>query len=196
MLRSLGFRPFALLFVCSRSEACTPEALPPTAPTTPTTPTTPGAAAAARSPSAGRGACSLRCRCERPRGARHSRDADESDDWLVDRDLSVTSYNLKLNAPQLGPWNLDERYLGHAPRSPGFHSDTGLPKAFYVVRDDDYVGSGYDRGHLCPSADRTHDDAMNKATFVFTNALSPVPRAQRGPWGEARNARARARERG
>lgn len=176
MLRQ--FAPLVVALVLGL-EACTPETLPPSAPMAPSAPgpTPPIVRLPQEQEPAPSGVdASVHVALGVPR------DGDDSDDWLLDRELFVTSYNPKLNAPNWVAWNLDDRYLGHAPRSPGFHSDTGLPKAFYVVRDDDYVGSGYDRGHLCPSADRTRDDAMNKATFVFTNAHPQFHELNAGPW--------------
>lgn len=109
-------------------------------------------------------------------------DGDPSDDVLIDRDVFVASYNPRLNTPNWVAWNLDQRYLGTSSRSAGFHSDDGLPKSLYVVRDQDYVDSGYDRGHLCPSADRTHDSAMNKSTFILSNVEPQLHELNAGPW--------------
>lgn len=109
-------------------------------------------------------------------------DADDSDDWLASREQFVMSYNPRLNVPNWVAWHLDEHDLGSAKRTSGFHSDTGLPKSFYVVRDHDYAGSGYDRGHLCPSADRTQSPSANLATFVLTNVHPQLHALNAGPW--------------
>lgn len=110
------------------------------------------------------------------------RDADASDDLLLDREHFVISYNPKLNAPNWVAWHLDAADLGSARRTSGFHSDRALPPSLYVVRDADYAGSGYDRGHLCPSADRTFDAATNRSTFVFTNVHPQRHELNAGPW--------------
>lgn len=109
-------------------------------------------------------------------------DADPSDDYLMDKDQFVLSYSPKLNAPNWASWNLDRRHLGRAPRSMRFRSDDALPAGFYVVKDHDFVGSGYDRGHLCPSADRTASPAANAATFVLTNVHPQLHDLNAGPW--------------
>lgn len=109
-------------------------------------------------------------------------DADPSDDVLLDRTEFVVSYNPRLNAPNWVAWHLDQSDLGSAPRSAGFRSDAALPPSLYVVRDADYAGSGYDRGHLCPSADRTRSPEANRATFVFTNAHPQWHELNAGPW--------------
>jgi endonuclease G len=110
------------------------------------------------------------------------KDADDSDDWLMDKEFFIVSYNHRLNAPNWVAWNLSDRYLGVSPRTPTFHSDIALPTSFYVVKDSDYTHTGYDRGHLCPSADRSLASAMNQATFVLTNTQPQEHALNAGPW--------------
>lgn len=109
-------------------------------------------------------------------------DADGSDDTLLDRGELVISYNHRLNAPNWVAWHLDRNDLGTAKRSSGFRTDPALPRAFYPVRDDDYAHSGYDRGHLCPSADRTRSAEANRATFVLSNVHPQLHELNAGPW--------------
>lgn len=45
-----------------------------------------------------------------------------------------------------------------------------------------YKGTGYDRGHLCPSADRTGTQAGNDCTFYLSNIAPQTPALNRGPW--------------
>jgi endonuclease G len=52
------------------------------------------------------------------------------------------------------------------------------------VLDGDYAGSGYDRGHLCPSASRTADEESNAATFYTTNILPQRHDLNAGAWEE------------
>lgn len=46
----------------------------------------------------------------------------------------------------------------------------------------DYRKSGYDRGHLCPSADRTISYAANNETFLMSNMSPQAPQFNRGIW--------------
>lgn len=46
----------------------------------------------------------------------------------------------------------------------------------------DYSGSGFDRGHHCPSGDRTNTVADNSATFLMTNMMPQAPDNNQGPW--------------
>jgi len=58
------------------------------------------------------------------------------------------------------------------------------PDVWYKVRPTDYTGSGYDRGHIAPSADRTRNEADNSSTFLMTNMMPQVPELNRGVWGD------------
>ncbi len=46
----------------------------------------------------------------------------------------------------------------------------------------DYTNSGYDRGHLCPSADRNDTEEENRATFYMSNISPQTPSLNRGVW--------------
>jgi endonuclease G len=57
-----------------------------------------------------------------------------------------------------------------------------LPAGWYQVQDFDYSGSGYSRGHMCPSGDRTNSIANNSATFLMTNFVPQLAANNEGPW--------------
>ena len=50
------------------------------------------------------------------------------------------------------------------------------------VRPDDYRGSGFDRGHLCPAADRSATSQDMDATFLMTNMVPQSPDLNRKTW--------------
>jgi endonuclease G len=56
--------------------------------------------------------------------------------------------------------------------------DRGWPYA----RTSDYTRSGYDRGHLVPSADRLAAQAENDATFRMSNIAPQAPALNQGLW--------------
>ena len=80
-------------------------------------------------------------------------DADPSDDYLIDRTYWVASYSPKRLEPNWVSWRLVASDLGSVKRGNSFRADTALPDGFKKVQKNDYAGSGYDRGHMCPSAD-------------------------------------------
>lgn len=116
-----------------------------------------------------------------PRGARSTisssvhvamgipKDGDDSDDYLMDKGVYVVSYNKNLNAPNWSSWQLDAKYVGNVDRQNDFRADDALPADFYHVTPQDYANSGFDRGHLCPSKDRSDSAENNSLTFLMTN---------------------------
>jgi endonuclease G len=79
-------------------------------------------------------------------------------------------------------WHLQSEDQGSAPRQDDFRGDPALPAGWYQVQDNSYSGSGFDRGHNCPSADRTSTVAANSSTFLMTNIIPQAPKLNQGPW--------------
>ncbi len=46
----------------------------------------------------------------------------------------------------------------------------------------DYVGSGYDRGHLCPAASMAHNSTAMSESFFLSNMSPQHPSLNRGVW--------------
>lgn len=57
-----------------------------------------------------------------------------------------------------------------------------LAKGWRTARSEDYARSGYDRGHLLPSADRDDRADENRTTFYFSNLSPQRPALNRGTW--------------
>ncbi|MFT3713071.1 MAG: DNA/RNA non-specific endonuclease [Archangium sp.] len=104
-----------------------------------------------------------------------------ADRWLLVRPQFVTSYDTAHKVPNWSAWKLDSSFFGPATRATSFRTDPLLGSASQA-RDSDYVGSGFDRGHLCPSADRTLTDADNDSTFFLTNVVPQTHASNAGPW--------------
>jgi endonuclease G len=112
------------------------------------------------------------------------RDADPSDDQLLDRGAFVASYNPTRKLANWVAWRLTAADLGSAGRSRHFSADSLLPTAERVFPDA-YTRSGYDRGHLCPSSHRTRDADTNATTFLMSNMHPQVHALNAGPWKSA-----------
>lgn len=104
--------------------------------------------------------------------------------YLIDRPQYALSYNRDKGTANWVSWHLDSADLGSAPRSTSFTTDTSLPVGWYRVKTSDYTNSGFDRGHMCPSADRTATVADNEATFIMTNIIPQAPDNNQGPWAD------------
>lgn len=115
-------------------------------------------------------------------GAQAAR-ADASDDHLMIKPQYALSYNRSRNVANWVSWRLDAASFGDAPRHRGkFLTDSTLPDGWYRVQHDDYTGSGFDRGHMVRSEERTRTPEDNKATFLLTNILPQQHDLNAGPW--------------
>jgi len=94
----------------------------------------------------------------------------------------VLSYNGSRKVPNWVSWELNTSYLGTSDRQDDFRPDDTFPASEPQASLADYSGSGYDRGHMCPSADRTLTVAANQQTFYLTNMVPQSAHNNRGPW--------------
>lgn len=106
--------------------------------------------------------------------------ARDANNLLLERPQHAMSYNASNGGPNWVAWHLDQNDLGSARRSQ-FMPDPMLPAALQI-RPNDYRGAGYDRGHVCPSGDRTRDSAFNQGTFVMSNMLPQAAALNRQVW--------------
>ena len=102
--------------------------------------------------------------------------------YLMEKPQYCLSYNRDDRRPNWVSWHLDTSWLGSTPRQDDFRPDDTLPAAWYHVQATDYSGSGYDRGHMCPSGDRTNSVATNSATFLMTNMIPQAPDNNQITW--------------
>jgi endonuclease G len=110
-------------------------------------------------------------------------DGDPSDDYVMRKPQYALSYNAKLNVANWVSFELDAGWFGDVPRHRGkFLEDPDLPADFYHAKHDDYTNSGYDRGHMVRSEERTRSVEDNKATFLMTNILPQYHDLNAGPW--------------
>jgi len=106
----------------------------------------------------------------------------QPNNYLMEKPQYSLSYSRDNGGPNWVSWHLDTSWLGSAPRQDDFRADTTLPTGWYQVQGTDYSGSGFDRGHMCPSADRTITVTANSATFLMTNMIPQLPANNQGVW--------------
>ena len=94
----------------------------------------------------------------------------------------VMSYNGVEGRANWVGWTLRSSDLGSVERSNRFREDSDLLRQFKRVDNDDYRESGFDRGHLCNSEDRTASDYLNEETFLMSNMIPQTPELNRGPF--------------
>jgi DNA/RNA endonuclease G (NUC1) len=122
---------------------------------------------------------SLQMQLGNPSGA--TTDPNNHSHYLIQRTVEAIDYNDSNGEPNWASWDLTASDVGSAGRS-SFITDTTLPSGFYRVTTSDYTNSGYDRGHNCPSADRTDNTTDNDLVFYMSNIMPQAPDNNQGPW--------------
>ncbi len=102
--------------------------------------------------------------------------------YLMQKTCYALSYNRDKGTPNWVSWHLDPTWIGSAARCDCFASDATLPSGWYRVSSSSYTNSGFDRGHMCPSADRTYSSADNRETFLMTNMIPQAPNNNQRTW--------------
>lgn len=104
--------------------------------------------------------------------------------FLLEKKGYTVSYNNNTLCPNWVAWHLSKDDLGEATRSDKFVPDKTLPQNWYAVKKNDYQfpAYGFDRGHVCPSADRTSSNEVNQETFLMTNMIPQSPDCNRIVW--------------
>jgi len=111
-------------------------------------------------------------------------DIANENNYLMVKPQYTLSYNRQKATPNWVAWRLDSSWLGSTQRQDDYRPDPALPAGWYQVTTDDYSGSGYTRGHMTPSGDRTRSIADNSATFLMTNFVPQIADNNAGPWEE------------
>ncbi|MGJ0608023.1 DNA/RNA non-specific endonuclease [Cylindrospermopsis raciborskii] len=116
-----------------------------------------------------------------PSSAKNS--IDSSNNYLMVKKQYALSYNRSHGTANWVAWELNQSWLGNAERQDNFRPDPTLPKQWKRIKPSIYKGSGYDRGHLVPSGDRTPNIEDNSSTFLMTNIIPQTPDNNRNTWG-------------
>lgn len=104
--------------------------------------------------------------------------------YLMRKQFYSLSYNRSRGTANWVSWHLFQGDLGGTPRQDDFRPDNTLPPGWYQVHAASFSGSGFDRGHNCPSADRTSSVDANSSTFLMTNMIPQAPAMNQGTWAK------------
>jgi len=111
-----------------------------------------------------------------------------ADNYLIDQGYYVESFNSTKGEPNWVSWHLDATNITQSTgRQNDFAAFNGLPTGFFEVQSNGYSGSGFDRGHNCPSGDRTSSIDANDATFLMTNMIPQAPQNNEQTWANLEN---------
>jgi endonuclease G, mitochondrial len=107
--------------------------------------------------------------------------------YLMEKSYFAMSYHRDRGIPNWVSWYVGSTSVGSTPRQDDFRADTSLPLGWYQVGNTSYSGSGFDRGHNCPSGDRTSSVAANSTTFLMTNMIPQAPVNNQQTWANLEN---------
>jgi endonuclease G len=110
------------------------------------------------------------------------------------QDFGIT-YSLEWDATsRANRWTCYQLHSGNmvknVKRNDAFKEDPNIP-AEYNVSPSEYKGTGYSKGHLCPSGDRLASREQNSQTFYMSNMQPQIQEHNGGVWntleGKVRN---------
>lgn len=108
----------------------------------------------------------------------------DREEQILTRKSYVVSYNKDTRQPNWVAWRLTADHTdGPVPRPvTGWHDDKEVPqpRAYYQ----DYRGTCWDRGHMCPAGDNKWDSTAMYETFLMTNACPQNKTLNSGIWNQ------------
>lgn len=100
---------------------------------------------------------------------------------ILYRTSYITSYNKDTKNPNWVAWNLSGEHTdGPYGRLGNFHEDEDVPQPRATL--DDYRGSGWSRGHMCPAGDNKWDGGAMFDTFSLVNVCPQNANLNSGLW--------------
>ena len=101
-------------------------------------------------------------------------------EWDCDKKAQRWSAYEMYNSNSVTNWNRNSWYNTTWGGDP-FQEDVDIPSKYRTTLDM-YRGSGYDRGHMCPSADRLNSKEANEQTFYLSNMQPQNHNLNAGIW--------------
>ena len=97
-------------------------------------------------------------------------------------DSYKVAYDVQLNCPREIRWQISSSQLKPNVKRSNikFRVDTRLPRPRASASD--FTRSGYQRGHMCPAADRVASLRQMRETFLMSNVCPQVSRLNMGEW--------------
>ncbi|HKE57062.1 MAG TPA: DNA/RNA non-specific endonuclease, partial [Pyrinomonadaceae bacterium] len=122
-----------------------------------------------------------------PNGA--TADLNQPNNYLMQKPEYSVSYNRDKGGPNWVSWHLSDDWTGNLARVDSFRPDPAVPPDWYRVQATDFSGTGFDRGHMTPNADRDKETSIpiNQATFLMSNMVAQAPGNNQGPWADLEN---------
>lgn len=126
---------------------------------------------------------SLQMQLGNPTGA--TSDPNNHAHYLIPRTVDVVDYSDLHGQPNWVAWDLTASDVGSSGRTDAWATDPLLPPTFWPGSTATFGSVGaqsYDRGHMCPSADRTDTVANNQLVFFMSNIIPQASAMNQGNW--------------
>ncbi len=99
----------------------------------------------------------------------------------LERTGYVASYNKEMLCPNWVAWHLTAEHAdGMLPRDNAFYEDMDVPAP--RATNEDYRGSGWSRGHMCPAGDNKWDEKAMHESNLLTNICPQDRNLNSGVW--------------
>lgn len=108
-------------------------------------------------------------------------DAASRTRYLIQRGQYALSYNDDTHQANWVSWSYSLSDDGSASRTDAWAAEELLPSGFLKIGTATF-GTGWDRGHMCPSADRLKSTADNEFTFRMSNIIPQASQNNQGLW--------------
>ena len=96
------------------------------------------------------------------------------------RKAFAVSYNPVTKTPHWVAWHLTAGHTDGPVTRKGFYEEEDVPQPRATL--DDYRGSGWSRGHMCPAGDNKWDDEAMRQTFSLVNVCPQNANLNSGLW--------------
>lgn len=98
-----------------------------------------------------------------------------------------STYDLTLQCPRQVLWTVHKNDIGSKVARQSWHFVSDIYHPLATANHDDYINSGFHRGHLCPAADRSASVDMMRSTFTMSNIAPQLPQVNTGTWKRTEN---------
>lgn len=107
-------------------------------------------------------------------------------DQIIDKQIFKICYSYKYKGALAVWYELDGNLVNknNIKSRPDFYSEKNIPIE-YRTKSQDYINSGFDRGHLAPDANFDYDPKTQAKTYSMVNIVPQSPTLNRKAWIKA-----------
>ena len=106
---------------------------------------------------------------------------NDKSETILNKKYYIVSYNNEMKIPNWVAWHLTAEHVnGEIKRFGGYWEDEEVPEP--RATKEDYKGSGWSHGHMCPAGDNKWDSIAMRETFLLTNICPQHRSLNSGLW--------------